>query len=603
MSTLSAPGRKHVLFLSGLVLLLFFSLRSFPERNPEPLPVEQHTVLGEEDQERDGDGSVVAVLPLPPEYNDSSSSRGLEAQSQFCRDRFSTKFLEDFRDRRAEYCSKDSTSELTCFHTVNSGSFASGSIDSFCVAGKDTFFDVEQQKFSFNCHIRDLSDQEKALGAAPFRELQSYQYLTGPKFLLSEWMDLKFENMHKSLSQSSSRPSQGEEKGFVILLKREVDGNLWHCLNEIMAILSTLDVLRAASDSGSGEKAIFNPEDMTRTEIVILDDYPDGPFFDLFRLAAGKEPLRLAEWVRSRSNGNEDAAHLIPVGKIVIPLAGAANLLWSDWVAIDCVNNSILRVFVHRIFDFYGIPRTRAQDASRSATSGFFPLLSPPRLNVSIVVRKNSRKLIGIDGFLFTAAKAKFSHVADIRLVDFEGKPFREQIEIARDTDIMVGMHGAGFTHVMFMEEGRGALVEIQPDRLCHKGFRNLAKMTGQLYFVAGANKVLGNCYSGPGGELEQMPDDGTAFLPYDTSRCWSFTTDPEDWSFACSDPQVTGGDKSYMMCDNRAASDDWYQTCTKKEASDIWWMTRYIMEQDKFLSLVGDAIEAVQEKEMKRKG
>lgn len=276
---------------------------------------------------------------------------------------------------------------------------------------------------------------------------------------------------------------------------------------------------------------------------------------------------------------------------------------WSDWVSIECVNNSILRVFVHRIFDFYGIPRTRQRDASHSPTSGFFPLLSPPRLNVSIVIRKNSRKLIGIDGFLFKAAKAKFSHVADIRLVDFEGKPFREQIEIARDTDIMVGMHGAGFTHVMFMEERRGALVEIQPDRLCHKGFRNLAKMTGQLYFVAGANKVLGNCYSGPEGDLEQMPDDGTAFLPYDTSRCWSFTTDAEDWSFACSDPKVTGGEKSYMVCKNRAASDDWYQTCTKKEASDIWWMTRYIMEQDKFLRLVWDAIEAVQEQEIKRKG
>lgn len=226
MSTLFAPGRKHALILSGLVLLLFFSLRSLPERNPRPLP-NIDTVLGGEDPERDGHGSVKAVLPLPPEYNASSSSRELEAQSRFCRDRFSTKFLEDFRDRRAEYCSKGSTSELTCFHTVNFGSFASGSTDSFCVTGKGTFFDVEQQKFSFNCHMRELSDQEKALGAAPFRELQSYQYLTGPKFLLSEWMNLKFENMHKSLSQISNRPSQSEGQGFVILLKREVDGNLW----------------------------------------------------------------------------------------------------------------------------------------------------------------------------------------------------------------------------------------------------------------------------------------------------------------------------------------------------------------------------------------
>lgn len=100
-----------------------------------------------------------------------------------------------------------------------------------------------------------------------------------------------------------------------------------------MAILSTLDVLRAASDPDSDEKAIFSPEDMTRTEIIILDEYPDGPFFDLFRLAAGKEPLRLSEWVSSRSSDNEDATGLIPVGKIVIPLAGAANpLVSSFWI-------------------------------------------------------------------------------------------------------------------------------------------------------------------------------------------------------------------------------------------------------------------------------
>lgn len=372
-----------------------------------------------------------------------------------------------------------------------------------------------------------------------------------------------------------------------------------------MAILSTLDVLRTTPDPNSGDKAIFSPEHLSRTEIVILDEFPDGPYFDLFQLASGKRPTRLDEWVGSRSSGassTKDAA-IIPVDKLVIPLAGAANPLWSDWVTIDCEENSILRVFVQRVFDFYGIPRERQRDAPRSQASSLFLSPSPPRLNVSIVVRKNSRRLIGLEEHLFEAAKAKFAHVADIRLVDFEGKPFQEQIKIARDTDVMVGMHGAGFTHVMFMEEGRGALVEIQPDRLCHRGFRNLAKMTGQLYFVAGASKILGNCYPGPSGDLEQMPDDGTSFLPFDTSRCWSFTTDPADWSFVCSDPKVTGGEKSYMMCKNRVANDDWYHTCEKKEASDIWWMTRYIMEQDRFLKLVGDAIEAVQKRDEKRKG
>lgn len=374
-----------------------------------------------------------------------------------------------------------------------------------------------------------------------------------------------------------------------------------------MAILFTLDVLRITPDPDYGGGPVFKPDDVPRTEIVILDEFPDGPYFDLFQLASGKRPTRIADWVNSRSSDPRSGrvADKIPVDKLIIPLAGAASPLWSDWVKIDCdlQRDSVLRVFVRRVFDFYGIPRTRRRDGSRPLASSVSLYPSPPRLNVSIVVRRNSRRLMGLDGHLFDAAKSKFSHKADIRLVDFEGKPFREQIEIARDTDVLVGMHGAGFTHVMFMEEGRGALVEIQPDRLCHSGFRNLAKMTGQLYFVAGANKILGNCYPGADGGLEQMPDDGTWFLPFDTSRCWSSTTRPENWSFACSDPKLTGGERSYMMCQNSEASDDWYHTCEKKEASDIWWMTRYVMEQERFLQLVGDAIEAVQERQMNREG
>ena len=171
---------------------------------------------------------------------------------------------------------------------------------------------------------------------------------------------------------------------------------------------------------------------------------------------------------------------------------------------------------------------------------------------------------------------------------------------MARDSDVLVGMHGAGLTHTMFMEEGRGALVEIQPDRLCHWGFRNVAKMTGHAYFVAGANKIVGNCYSEPSGEVEVLPDDGKG-TAYDPSRCYVYTEDAKAWSLGCSDPKVTGGDHSYWVCKNRNSNDEWYKTCKRKEAADIWWMTRYIMEKDRFIRLVGDAIGAVHRQDRTR--
>lgn len=246
MATFFAPGRRYALLLSGLVLLLLFSLRSFPTTSLGPLPTAegQQAPPEAEGTERDGDRTVVAALPLPPEYNATGPGRSSEPQSQFCRDRFSTKFLEDFRDRRAGYCSESSASGLTCFHTVNSGSFASGSLDSFCIVQKGVVFDVKQQKFTFDCQIRELSDQEKALGAAPFEDLQSYQYLTGPKYILKEWMDLKIKKTPKFLGGGSVESSQHKEKSFVILMKREVDGNLW--LAFLRHLSSFMDCHRAS---------------------------------------------------------------------------------------------------------------------------------------------------------------------------------------------------------------------------------------------------------------------------------------------------------------------------------------------------------------------
>lgn len=229
MAVFFAPGRKHALVLSGLVLLLFLSLQSLPTWNLESFPTveEEHAPSAADNTGQDDDRAVVTALPLPPEYNIANSSWIPEPRSQLCNDRFSTKFLDDFRDRRAGYCSKSSTSDLTCFHTVNSGSFALGSLDSFCIAQKGIVFDIQSQKFAFDCQIRELTDQEKALGAAPFQDLQSYQYLTGPRYLLNEWMNLKLKNRPNFLSGGSVQPSKDKGKSFLILMKREVDGNLW----------------------------------------------------------------------------------------------------------------------------------------------------------------------------------------------------------------------------------------------------------------------------------------------------------------------------------------------------------------------------------------
>ncbi|KAK8132231.1 hypothetical protein PG999_000404 [Apiospora kogelbergensis] len=599
--------RRHILGVAGTALLLLLSLKSLGRRRSDTgsdLPASfASSEIGKISENGDG-RTTASSLALPAEYSAARLLNLSEPLSDFCRDRFGTEFLEQFSRCRASYCSEDSVSDLTCFHTANPASAIQGSKDSFCLLRDEVSFDINQRKFTAGCKLRDPSQQGETACAIPYRDITSYGYLTGPKFILNEWLSLR-KTVHPGSRKETARRSVSQNDNLVVLLKREVDGNIWHCINEIMALMTTLDVLRITPQQNTSTAVLSYPEGKPKTEIIILDDLPDGNYFDLFQMFSGSKPKRLSEWVASKSLDASTDSITSSIGNVIVPFAGSANSLWSDWKPIDCADNTMLRVFVQRIFDFYGIPRTRKQ-----------PSTPPRRLRVNFIVRKGSRQLMGLDTYLAAAVRAQFGTKADIHLIDFEGIPFRDQVALARDTDILVGMHGAGLTHTMFMEEGRGALVEIQPDRLCHWGFRNVAKMTGHAYFVAGASKIVGNCYhhpvspeegqqsgNGAGAEaaaVEVLPDDGKG-AAYDPSRCYVHTTDATAWSLGCSDPKVTGGDRSFWICQNRDANDAWYKTCKKKEAADIWWMTRYIMEQDRFVKLVGDAIETVNQQEQSR--
>ena len=82
---------------------------------------------------------------------------------------------------------------------------------------------------------------------------------------------------------------------------------------------------------------------------------------------------------------------------------------------------------------------------------------------------------------LETSLKSKFSSLS-IRGLQLDTYSMREQLEFVTDTDIMIGMHGAGLVHSLFLPP-HGALVELFPNqlsRLTH--FRSIALWHGLKY-------------------------------------------------------------------------------------------------------------------------
>ncbi|KAK6834990.1 hypothetical protein PG987_009684 [Apiospora arundinis] len=75
---------------------------------------------------------------------------------------------------------------------------------------------------------------------------------------------------------------------------------------------------------------------------------------------------------------------------------------------------------------------------------------------------------------------------------------FREQIEIARETDVLVGVHGAGLTHALFMSSKRnggrgGAVIETFPPGLEMGALRAIALERGLVYYRTHNTTSLGD--------------------------------------------------------------------------------------------------------------
>jgi len=99
---------------------------------------------------------------------------------------------------------------------------------------------------------------------------------------------------------------------------------------------------------------------------------------------------------------------------------------------------------------------------------------------VTYIRRTNTRKLLDEDMHMEAIRKA-IPHIK-LSVVDFATIPFAEQLKIVRGTDLLVGVHGAGLTHLMFLQPG-SVVLELLPEGLQHKGFRNLSQMLGIIYF------------------------------------------------------------------------------------------------------------------------
>ncbi|KAH8684207.1 hypothetical protein BGZ60DRAFT_397020 [Tricladium varicosporioides] len=392
-----------------------------------------------------------------------------DKDSDECQSRYGLKYIEDAAKTNRNYCEQEDASQMQCFHS----NAADGRFDPFCIAS-NVALPLSSTKFEIDCHSRHSYNPLPAdlAGTIPVSEFKEDWYNTGPGYTFPNHFDIG-KDYTTDLEHCRSPPNKSEEITHTILVKREGQDNIWHSLMEIMAYTMTMDILSLAT-APDGGPFFSSDRDIQNTQVVLLDDGGEGPLYELWNMIA-KRPIRRIKDLES--------TELSCLPNIIIPLSGATNPLWlGDWTPHSCRNSKILSVFVERVLTQMAIDTSIASpqilQASKRRSSQ--PLRRQNNLVLTFIKRTGTRRLINQDS-LFEAFRQRFPHIT-LNIIDFAGIPLRTQIHTARTSDILVGVHGAGLTHAMFMREDT-AVVEILPWDVRHKGFRNLANLRGLRYF------------------------------------------------------------------------------------------------------------------------
>ncbi|RMY97537.1 hypothetical protein D0862_08013 [Hortaea werneckii] len=388
-------------------------------------------------------------------HNRDKPVGGLQGPSSRCH-RFDDAYILGFTERFAEYCDAASPASLTCF----SHQAFNLRIDTFCVGAPADFNrEADQAKpISLSCRLRkqyDLPD-----GIPLLQDTPNYRWFDTGLFKVFEEFISIGESTQSSSPQEGSHlvsSAQETEKGYSFLVKREWDHNMWHELLQIFSLYSSVEILRRSIDPKTGVP-FFTEEDARRSKLVILDDIEPGPYFDPWTADTGLPPVKLEDVLKRKETAPK---------RILVPLVGIANTLWQgDWEQLPCGESPLLHNLTQKVLNVYGI-RPASQTIRR-----------PQKL--VMIDRKHRRRLLHTDA-LFDALQDRYPEIT-MSLVDYSTMNFKAQLELDQATNILVGVHGAGLTHGMFLPP-HSTIAQILPPTVNHYGFENMARFLGHKYY------------------------------------------------------------------------------------------------------------------------
>ncbi|KAI1278719.1 EGF domain-specific O-linked N-acetylglucosamine transferase [Halotydeus destructor] len=205
--------------------------------------------------------------------------------------------------------------------------------------------------------------------------------------------------------------------------------------------------------------------------ILIWDTFPYRSNFGLTFKAFTKNPIMNLSSFRGKKVCFDDVVFSFLPRMLF-------GLYYNMPLISGCKSSGLFRAFNRHVLHRLAIK-------SDSATAS-----GSERIRITLLSRSTQFRKILNEKELISALQNS-STAFDVRRVDFTfSTPFQEQLEIIANTDILIGMHGAGLTHCLFLPDW-AVLFELYncDDANCYK---DLASLRGVKYYTwQKSNKVF----------------------------------------------------------------------------------------------------------------
>ncbi|KAK3353147.1 hypothetical protein B0T25DRAFT_203085 [Lasiosphaeria hispida] len=420
--------------------------------------------------------STAAVHGLPSEY------RAVSPDQQQCDELWGHGYLRQLATHQQAYCKAGSESRLQCFKAERLPKPWPGSdwgVDSICLAQGVRYKPLDQEQegaegseeqkkaFRMQCRPRNftaesLASEQAAASLHGFQAIDSfntYWFETGVGPQISEF--------DFTASPDPSCTASSNTSSWTLLVRREYTGNIWHKLMELWQAMLTLDALRLAINPSTNAPWLSAPDLTANLQIVLEDDRPEqlDPWWSLLN---ARPPLRRSAL----------APHTC-LGNVILPLAGSASPFWSALLtavphAACRAAPSLADAFVDRVLRFLELDARPVSDVHAGEEGN--PVV------VTVIDRQVNRKIFGLPKMMATL-RARWGGRVRFHVVDFAAIELREQVRLVLGSDVLVGHHGAGLTHVLWLPT-ESAVVEILPPVFSNLGFRYLSRDRGHVHLT-----------------------------------------------------------------------------------------------------------------------